>query len=239
MKKVIITLPTFNERENVEKLVYSIQEISKQFKEVDLGILIVDDDSPDGTGQIADQLTKRYKNVYVKHRKIREGLGKAYIDGFNYALTKLNADHVFSMDCDLSHDPKYLPNFMKEINNYDIIIGSRYIPGGGTYRWPLHRRIISHGANWLAKTILGLQSHDCTSGYRCYSKNTLMSINFENIKSTGYSFLVEILYRCQKKRLKVYETPFVFVDRKFGDTKMAKKEIYKTLYTLIRLRFKG
>jgi len=235
--KFVIVIPTYNEKENVENLINSIEKLSKKIKGgVELKILVVDDDSPDGTGKIVDRLTKVYNNVYINHKKGKKGLGFAYINGFKYALDNLNADYVLTMDCDFSHNPKYIPQFIKELGKFDVLIGSRYIKGGGTYNWPLYRRIISSGANLLAKTVLRLKNNDCTSGFRCYSKNALNKIDFENIKSGGYSFLLEILYRCQRKKLKIREIPFVFIDRTLGETKISKKEILRTLYTLIKLK---
>ena len=240
MKTIAIVIPTYNEKENIENITKSIENIYNKIKnKVNIKILIVDDNSPDGTGIIADNLTKIYKNFNVLHRTQKNGLGMAYIDGLKYAINNLKTDYVLTMDCDLSHSPSYIPDFIEHLDNYDLIIGSRYIKGGGTYKWPLYRRIISSGANTLAKIFLGIKSNDCTSGFRVYSKEALNKIKFENIQSNGYSFLIEILYRCFKEGLKVHEIPFVFIDRSLGKTKMSKKEIFKTLSTLIRLKIRG
>ena len=237
--KLSVILPTYNERENIERMISSLTSVFQKNK-INSFIVVVDDNSPDGTGKLVDELKKKNKIVHIIHRVKKEGLGKAYISGMKYSLNDLNADLIMTMDCDFSHDPNLIPNFIKKINEgYDLVLGSRYISGGGVHNWPIYRRIISLGGNFLPRLILGLKSHDNTTGFRCYKKKVLESINLDSIKSNGYSFLVEIAFLIQKKGFKIGETPIIFKDREFGETKISKKEIFRTLKTLFRLRFKN
>jgi dolichol-phosphate mannosyltransferase len=231
--KLSVILPTYNEALNIKGM---IKEIKKVFKNNKINgiIVVVDDNSPDNTGKIAEKL-----NVEVIHRKKKEGLGRAYIAGMKYSLNTLKADLIMTMDCDFSHDPNLIPNFIKKIEDgFDLVLGSRYIPGGGVKDWPIHRRIISIGGNFLPRLILGLRSHDNTTGYRCYKAEVLNSLDLDSIKSNGYSFLVEMSFLIQSKGFKIGETPIIFKDRELGETKISKKEIFRTLKTLARLRFK-
>lgn len=235
--KLAVILPTYNEIENIEKMISSLTSVFKK-NNINGIIVIVDDNSPDGTGKLVDKIKKKNKIVHIVHRKLKEGLGRAYIAGMNYSLNE-NVDLIMTMDCDFSHNPNLIPDFIKKINEgYDLVLGSRYIQGGGVHNWPLHRRIISLGGNFLPRLILGLKSHDNTTGFRCYKKRVLQSLNLDSIKSNGYSFLVEIAFLIQKKGFKIGETPIVFKDRELGETKISKKEIFRTLKTLFRLRFK-
>ncbi|MBU2640068.1 MAG: polyprenol monophosphomannose synthase [Nanoarchaeota archaeon] len=235
--KLSVILPTFNEALNIEKMIASLTEVFSKNK-INGFIVVVDDDSPDGTGTLVDEIKKTNKIVHIVHRKKKEGLGRAYLAGMKYSL-KNNADLIMTMDCDFSHDPNLIPNFIKKINSgYDLVLGSRYIEGGGVKDWPIHRRIISLGGNFLPRLILGLKTHDNTTGYRCYKKEVLNSLNLDAIKSNGYSFLVEMSFLIQKAGFKIGETPIIFKDRELGETKISKKEILRTLKTLIRLRLK-
>jgi len=232
--KISIVIPTYNERKNIPILIKKILALGLNTK-----IIIVDDSSPDGTGEIADKLAKKYKNkIFVIHRKGKLGLGTAYTTGFKRAI-KQGSDLIFSMDGDLSHNPKYIPDFLKKVNQgYDIVLGSRYIKGGD-FSLNIKRKIISRGANLLAKWVLGMNVNDLTTGYRCYKRNVLESINLDAIKSDGYSFLEEILFFCKKKGFKMTETPIIFTLRKEGKSKLARKEIIKFFFTIFRLKFKG
>ena len=232
--KSTIVIPTYNEVKNIEKLVKSI------FKQgINTKIIIVDDDSKDGTKELADMLSKKFRQrLFVIHREKKLGIGSAYITGFRFALEKLNSDLVISMDADLSHDPKHLHSLFQKINHgFDVVVGSRYSPGGAIVGWSFDRVIISKGANCLAKKILGLKVSDVTTGYRAYKADVLKSINFGDIKSDGYSFLEEILFKAKAKGYKIGETPIVFVDRAFGKSKLSKIEMLKFFLTIIRLRF--
>ncbi|ETA67435.1 glycosyl transferase [Methanolobus tindarius DSM 2278] len=237
---VSVVIPTYNEKENISVLVNSLIQIFNS-NNINGNIVIVDDNSPDGTGELADELATNYKSqIHVIHRSGKLGIGTAHIAGFKYSLDNLNADLIFSMDSDLSHNPEYLPEFVKLSNQgYEIVVGSRYVKGGGVKNWGLHRRIMSKGANMLASTILGIKVKDMTTGYRCYSKNVLQKLDLDAIKSDGYSFLEEILYYCKKGGFSIGENPIVFVDRTHGSSKLSKNEMVKFFMTIIRLRFKN
>jgi len=230
--KIGIAIPTYNESKNIPILVKKIIGLR-----LDAKIIIVDDNSPDGTGEIADNFAKKYKNkVFVIHRKGKLGLGTAEITGFKKAMA-MKCDLIFSMDGDLSHNPKYIPDFLEKIGEgYDIVLGSRYVKGGD-FNKNIKRKIISRGANLFAKLMLGMKVNDLTTGYRCYKRKVLESIELDKIKSDGYSFLEEILFFCKKKGFKMAETPIIFTLRKEGKSKLAKKEIIKFFFTILRLKF--
>ncbi len=227
----LVVLPCYNESENIVRLVEQIVGL-----DAGLDILVVDDNSPDGTGQLAESLRARYPEISVLHRAGKLGLGTAYLAGFRYGL-----DHrysfVITMDADFSHQPSYLPQLRRRGDDSALVVGSRYVEGGGATGWPLQRKIISGFANLLARTVLGVSARDCTSGFRCYRRETLETIQPESILSDGYSFLVEILYRVEKAGLTVAEIPIIFVERQAGKSKINRIEVYKTLATLGRLRF--
>ncbi len=234
--KVSVILPMYNERENIVPLVTSIAYVTQKAK-MPVTMVIIDDNSPDGTGKIADKLAAKYP-IHVIHRPGKLGLGSAYLAGFSFALQH-HYDVAITMDADLSHNPEVIPDIVHGIKEgYDVVIGSRYIAGGGIENWGVIRRIISKGANLLAHFFLQLQPHDVTSGYRGYKKEVLQSINLNNITSNGYSFLQEILYRVSRKQFKIGEVPIVYTDRKAGKSKLGKKEMIKFLKTLLVLRFK-
>lgn len=237
--KLAVIIPTYNEKENITNLIESLTNIFNNNK-INGNIVVVDDNSPDGTGNIVDEIKKKNPAVNIVHREKRLGLGTAYITGMKFSMKNLNADLIMTMDSDFSHNPKYIPDFIRKINQgFDVVLGSRYVKGGGTYKWKIHRRIISKGANTLAKFVIGLKTNDNTTGFRCYKRKVLETIELDKIKSNGYSFLVEIAYLCQKFNFKLSETPILFVDRKYGETKISKKEIFKTLHTLLRLKLKN
>lgn len=231
--KTLVIIPTYNEMENIKNLVESILIVFKKNK-INGHVLIVDDNSPDGTSDVIKKLSN--KKIHLNQRPKKLGLGTAYITGFKYGLNK-NFDLLITMDADFSHNPKYIPDIIKLTQKNDIVIGSRYVPDGGTLNWGIHRRIISKGANIFAKTMLNLKSNDCTSGFRCYKSKVLKSINLDNIFSGGYPFLIEMIYKCQKKGFKIGESPIIFVDRDKGKSKISKKEILQTFNTIIRLFF--
>lgn len=235
--KISIIIPTYNERENIQLITSKVLNIFDENK-IDGCIIVVDDNSPDGTSNIIRELSRKDKRINLILREGRLGLGTAYIAGMKKAISE-DSDLIMTMDSDLSHEPKYIPNFLEKIkDNCDVVFGSRYVKEGGTYKWGLHRKIISKGANLLAKLILGLKTNDNTTGYRCYKKEVLQNLDLDKIKSNGYSFLIEIAYLCQKAGFKVGESPILFIDRKYGKTKISKKEIFKTLQTLTRLKLK-
>ena len=229
--KTLIIIPTYNEFDNLRPL---LQEIFSFAPAVD--VLIVDDNSPDGTGKLADQIHVENPQVNVLHRAGKLGLGTAYIAGFKYAVEH-GYDVAFEMDADFSHDPRYLPDFLKKIENADLVIGSRYVEGGDTPNWSLLRRFISGGGNIFARFMLGIPVHDCTAGYRCYRRQVLQSIELDNIESQGYAFQVELVYRVYKHGFKIVETPIIFMDRRVGKSKMSRTIFLEGLTWVIRTRF--
>ncbi len=228
--------PTYNEKENIANLIEQVLALGENYY-----MLIVDDNSPDGTGQIVEQLKSEKYNEHLQiiHRKAKLGLGTAYIRGFKYLLEEdeENFDIIGSMDADFSHNPKYIPNMIKMLEEYDVIIGSRYVDGGRAEKCSFFRIIISHIANWFAHTMLGLQNKDCTAGFRVYHRNVLKNIGLDEIKAEGYSFLIEIAYRCQQKGYKIGESPIVFMNRELGKSKISRKEIFNAINTIFRLSF--
>ncbi len=235
--KVCIVIPTYNERENIQRLIPTIQGVLRSHGLADLAtILVVDDNSPDGTGQLAEEMAEKYGNIRVLHRPAKMGLGSAYKEGFTYALQKLNSDAVFQMDADLSHDPKYLPEFLSKLREgYHVVVGSRKIPGGRAVDWGLYRRLTSSIANQLAKHLCGIKVRDVTSGYRACTQGALQEAEYLSIKAKGYAFQVEILFKCQRKGLKIVEIPIIFVDRKMEETKLNRGEMFSFLSTCLRL----
>ena len=229
--KALIIIPTYNERENLSPL---LKEIFSHAPETD--ILIVDDNSPDGTGELADEIHQQNAQVNVLHRPGKQGLGTAYIAGFKYAIEN-GYEAAFEMDADFSHDPRYLPDFLKAIEDADLVIGSRYIPGGDTPNWSLLRRFISGGGNIFARFMLGLPVHDSTAGYRCYRREVLENIDLDSIQSQGYAFQIELAYRVMKHGFKIVETPIVFMDRRVGKSKMSRKIVIEGFTYVLKARF--
>jgi len=199
-------------------------------------VLIVDDNSPDGTGKLADEISAENARVHVMHRTGKLGLGTAYIAGFKYAIAQ-GYDAAFEMDADFSHDPKYLPDFLKAIENADLVIGSRYVKGGSTPNWTLLRRIISGGGNIYTRLVLGVPIHDCTAGFRCYRREVLENIGLDNVQAQGYAFQVEMAYRVYKKGYRIVETPIVFMDRRVGTSKMSGNIFVEGFVSVLHLRF--
>jgi dolichol-phosphate mannosyltransferase len=230
--KTLIIIPTYNEIDNLSPL---LEEIFSYAPEAD--VLIVDDNSPDGTGKLADEIHNENGRVEVLHRPGKQGLGTAYIAGFKYAIEH-GYDVAFEMDADFSHDPHYLPDFLKAIENADLVIGSRYIAGGGTPNWSFLRRLISGGGNIFARIVLGVPVHDCTAGYRCYRRGVLESIDLDTIQSQGYAFQIELAYRVMKHGFKIMETPIIFMDRRVGKSKMSRKIVIEGFTYVLKARFR-
>lgn len=231
--KIFICIPTYNEAENIEKLVKKIFAL----KIDGLKIIIIDDNSPDKTGKIADELSQDYP-IKVIHRKKKLGLGSAYISGFQYALKK-NANLTFEMDADFSHNPKDIPRLIQEIKNgYDVVLGSRKIENGEIKNWNLWRHFCSNGAMWFSKFFLKIKTLDVTSGFRCYRVNVLKKINLDKIKSNGYAFQEEMIYLCEKKGFKIKEIPIIFIDRQLGKSKLSYKDIAEFFVKIIALKFR-
>ncbi len=224
-----VIIPTYNESDNIVALVEEILALRAVAH-----IIIVDDNSPDGTGQIADELARQHQEVHVIHRPDKLGLGTAYIAGFKFALG-LPTDCVLTMDADFSHHPRYIPALIAHTRLYDLSIGSRYVDGGGTVNCNLWRRFLSRMGNTVARLTLGLKAGDCTAGFRCYRRQVLEAIDLDSIFSSGYSFLVEMLYKCQQLGYRIGEVPIIFENRQQGASKISRSEIWKAAYTVLRL----
>ncbi|OQY30450.1 MAG: dolichyl-phosphate beta-D-mannosyltransferase [Anaerolineaceae bacterium 4572_5.2] len=226
---ISIIVPTYNESENIVDLTEMLLALP-----LDAQIIIVDDNSPDGTGQLADDLRAKHKRVHVIHRSGKLGLGTAYVAGFKKALRD-GSELIVTMDADFSHHPKYIPAMVDLASDYHVTIGSRYVPGGGVENWEWYRKFLSWGANEFARAALGLKAHDCTAGFRCYRKEVLQSIDLNAIFSNGYSFLLEMAYKCQRLGCTFGETPIIFANRARGQSKISQTEIFKAMYTVLRL----
>jgi dolichol-phosphate mannosyltransferase len=228
---ICVCLPTYNERENLEPMVDRLGEVLGN----DGVVLVIDDNSPDGTGEIADRLAAERDWVHVLHRARKEGLGPAYLDGFRKAL-ELGADLVFEMDCDLSHDPADVPRLAAAAEEADLVIGSRYVSGGGTRNWGLLRRFISRGGSLYAQLLLGVPVRDLTGGFKCYRRAVLETIDLGAIDSKGYAFQIETTYRAIKAGFLVVEVPIVFTDREVGGSKMSKAIVLEAVWKVPALR---
>ena len=227
--KIMIIVPTYNEKENIVSLVTMLLALP-----INAEIIVVDDNSPDCTGQLADKLHAENPSVQVIHRAGKLGLGTAYIAGFKKALSD-NADLIFTMDADFSHHPRYIPAMVNLAQKHHVVIGSRYVPGGGVENWEWYRKFLSWGANLFARTMLSLKANDCTAGFRCYHRDVLLKIDLDNIFSNGYSFLLEMAYKCQKLACSFGETPIIFANRREGTSKISQTEIFKAIYTVCRI----
>jgi dolichol-phosphate mannosyltransferase len=228
---ICICLPTYNERENLEAMVSALGEVLPE----DSRILVIDDNSPDGTGEIADRLAGERGDVEVLHRPQKEGLGPAYLAGFRRAL-ELGADLVLEMDCDFSHDPADVPRLTAAADGADLVLGSRYVPGGGTKNWGALRRVVSRGGSLYAQVLLGLRVRDLTGGFKCYRRAVLETIDLDAIKSKGYAFQIETTYRAIRAGFRVAEVPIVFVDRQVGGSKMSNSIVLEAIWKVPALR---
>lgn len=231
--QAIVIVPTYNERANLGELIEGIKRFAPE-----LHVLVVDDNSPDGTGELADELAHNRSNeIFVLHRDHKEGLGKAYVDGFKWALQR-KYDYILQMDADLSHDPKHLPVFFEKIRDNDLVVGSRYLNGISVVNWDLKRLILSKLATKYIRFITQLPLTDATSGFSCWRREALEAIGFEDVFSSGYVFLVEMKYRAFRKRLRIAEVPIIFVERKTGDSKLDWQVFSEAFWGVLRLRFK-
>lgn len=226
-------LPTYNEAENVEPLVAAIRERLPESGRV----LVVDDDSPDGTGEIADRLAAEHGEVEVLHREAKQGLGPAYIAGFRRALAG-GAELVVQMDADFSHDPAYLPQLLRAAENADLVLGSRYVPGGGVTEWGSLRRLISRGGSAYARIALGVGVRDLTGGFKCIRRAVLEGIDLDSIGSRGYAFQVEVTYRALRAGFRVVEVPIVFRDRTEGSSKMSRAIVAEAVWRVPAMRLR-
>lgn len=229
--QALMIVPTYNECENLEHLVSRLRNLDG-----DVHVLIVDDNSPDGTGAIADELANQDTGISVLHRQGKLGLGTAYKAGFRFGLER-GYRFICTMDADFSHSPESLPSLLDRAGaGYDLVVGSRYVAGGQVVGSSRPRKFISYAANWMAHIALGVTIRDCTAGFRCYRSHVLETIDLDKIFSSGYSFLIEMAYYCQQAGFSASEVPITFVNRTKGASKISKREIYKAFYTLVRLR---
>lgn len=227
----LVIIPTFNERENIQRLVPIILDLSPHFD-----ILIVDDASPDGTGEMAEELGRESQGrVHVLHRSAKLGLGSAYIAGFRYALSRAY-EMVFQIDADFQHDPTDLLRFVEMAREADVVIGSRYVPGGSTIEWSPFRRFISQGGAMYTRTLLNLPYRDVTTGYRCFHHSVLEKLDLDAITTTGFGFQVEMLYRCHQMGVRIVEMPIVFHRRRVGQSKMSSNIFMEAMALVWRLR---
>ncbi len=231
-RRVLVITPTYNERENLHAFLAALFAIAPQ-----VDVLIVDDNSPDGTGGLADEVAALDARVHARHRAGKLGLGTAYLEGFQWALEKAY-DVVFEMDTDLSHDPRYVPEFIRAIEaGADVVVGSRNIPGGGVEGWGPGRHLVSKGGSIYARSILGLDVRDLTSGYKAFTRDALERIDLGGVKSNGYSFQIELTYRAVLRGMRVAEVPILFVDRRAGASKMSRKIFAEAVLMVWKLRF--
>jgi dolichol-phosphate mannosyltransferase len=227
-----LILPTYNEAENIRPIVHAARE---QLRPGDR-ILVVDDDSPDGTGRIADQLATEVDGLEVLHRRAKQGLGRAYLAGFAYALEG-GADLVLEMDADFSHDPADLPRLIKAAEEEaDLVLGSRYVAGGSVTDWGLLRKLVSRGGSWYARVILGLQVRDLTGGFKCFRRSVLEALNLDGVRADGYGFQIELTYRAIQAGFRVVEIPIVFRDRRVGESKMTARIALEAVWKVPALR---
>ena len=226
-----VVIPTYNESDNISALTADLHSHSPESI-----IIIVDDNSPDGTGELADAIAAKDSRVHAIHRPRKLGLGTAHIAGIKWALGQ-SLEPILTMDADFSHSPRYLPDLLRAVGTYDTVIGSRYVRGGGTLHCTVPRKVLSRSANTFARLMLGLKASDCTAGFRAYRSMVLESINLDAVVSDGYSFLIEMLYQCQKGGWRIGEVPIIFEDRRHGKSKVSRQEILKALNTVFHLRF--
>jgi len=226
--KAIVCLPTYNERENLEPMLRALGD-------KDVHVLVIDDNSPDGTGELADRLADELDYVGVLHRERKEGLGPAYLAGFCRALAD-GADLVLEMDCDFSHDPKDVPRLVAAAAEADVVLGSRYVAGGAVGNWGVLRRFVSAGGSWYARMVLGAPVRDLTGGFKCYRRTVLETIDLEAIDSKGYAFQIETTYRALRAGFHVLEIPITFVDREAGGSKMSKAIVAEAIWKVPGLR---
>jgi len=228
-----VVIPTYNEAENIGRIVPLVLA-----RHPDLSVLVVDDNSPDGTGAIVQALPEYGGRVRLLERPGKMGLGAAYIAGFQWVLANTDAEAVFEMDADLSHDPAALDQFLHEIQDHDLVLGSRYLHGITVVNWPLRRVILSVGANMYARWITGMPLKDSTGGFKCFRRHVLEALPLEQIKSDGYSFQIEMNYHCWRRGYRIKEIPIMFVDRQVGVSKMSKKIIWEAMWMVWALRLR-
>jgi dolichol-phosphate mannosyltransferase len=228
--KSIVVIGTYNEAENIPSLLPDILQLGD-----DYSVIIVDDNSPDGTGRLVEEMRADHSRIHVVHRESRLGYGTAYLEGFRVALA-MDADYIVQMDADYSHNPQYIPRLVDAAQQADVAIGSRYVRGGGTKGWPLRRRIISRVANSLARFLLRVPIHDFTGGFKCFPRGTLETMDFGEVQSAGFGFLYEMNYLCHRYGKRFLEVPILFVERQAGQSKLSLRIILDAVKVLLRLR---
>jgi dolichol-phosphate mannosyltransferase len=235
MPRAVLCLPTYNERENLEAMIRALGEALDTTRD---SVLVVDDGSPDGTGEIADRLAEELAWVSVLHRTTKEGIGPAYVAGFRQALSE-GAELILEMDCDFSHDPADVPRLIAAAEDADLVLGSRYVPGGGTANWGLLRRVISRGGCLYAQVILGLRVRDLTGGFKCFRREALEAVDLGALSAHGYAFQIETTYRVKRAGLRVREIPITFVERRAGASKMTGSIVAEAMWRVPLLRFRA
>jgi dolichol-phosphate mannosyltransferase len=231
-KRVLIIVPTYNERANIEAFLRAVLDTLPE-----ANVLVVDDNSPDKTGDLVDGLSAADSRIHVMHRAGKLGLGTAYLEGFAWGIERAY-DWFFEMDADFSHDPRYLKDFIAALEaGADVVVGSRNIPGGRVEGWGIGRQVISKGGSLYARTVLGVGVHDLTTGYKAFTRSMLESMKLGEVKSTGYGFQIEMTYRALRRRRRVVEVPIVFVDRRAGQSKMSSRIFLEALIVVWKLRF--
>jgi dolichol-phosphate mannosyltransferase len=233
LRKAVVVVPTYNEADNIGRLVPLILERDER-----LSVLVVDDNSPDGTAAIVKGLPEFGGRVLILEREQKQGLGAAYIAAFQWILANTDFEAVFEMDADFSHDPVALDEFLREIESHDLVLGSRYLHGITVVNWPLRRLVLSVGANRYAGIVTGMPLKDSTGGFKCFRRTTLEALPLDRIKSDGYSFQIEMNYHCWRRGLKIKEIPIMFVDRQVGVSKMSKRIIVEAMWMVWALRFR-
>jgi dolichol-phosphate mannosyltransferase len=230
-RRAVICLPTYDERENLAPILTAIHAAVP-----DVDVLVVDDASPDGTGPLADALAARDPRVHVLHRPAKQGLGRAYLGGFAWALER-GYGLVLEMDADFSHDPRDLPRLLAAARDADVVLGSRWVPGGGTVRWGLRRKIVSRGGSLYARTILGVPVRDLTGGFKCFRREVLEAVDLPTVECSGYAFQIELTWRALRKGFRVVEVPIVFAERRVGRSKMSGRIVAEAMAKVWSMRF--
>jgi dolichol-phosphate mannosyltransferase len=233
LERFLVIIPTYNEAQNLPQIVPAILRQDQR-----LEVLVVDDNSPDGTGDLADRMAATKPRVHVLHRPAKEGLGRAYIAGFRWALAR-GYDAVFEMDADFSHDPSYLSEFLHAIEDHDLVVGSRYATGVNVINWPISRLLLSLGANLYARLVTGLPLTDLTSGFKCFRREVLEAINLDQVRSNGYAFQIEMNFRAWRKGFRITEVPIIFHDRVEGHSKMNRRIVREAIWMVWWLRLQA
>jgi dolichol-phosphate mannosyltransferase len=242
MQRALIIIPTYNEKDNIRNITTAVLEQQKNIHDTVISVLVVDDNSPDGTADLVREMQKPEQfgpeKVHLMQRMGKMGLGTAYVAGFKYGLEH-GFDYIFEMDADFSHDPHEIPVFLREIKNYDLVIGSRYISGANVANWPLRRLLLSYYANMYARTVTGIKVQDATGGFKCFRRKVLEAIDLDDIRSNGYAFQIEMNFRAWRKGFSIKEIPIVFVDRHAGTSKMSKAIVREAVGMVWKLKYRA